>query len=319
MVDWSSTEELETDELVFEKFVHTLAGLFLWEFATSLDFDWNYLSGKRKASWALIPYFAGRYLMLGAIIGLFIGLDNPDPINCRVLYTFEQLAGDAALGMASINLSLRTIAVWNMNKYIIWGLILIILGHWSLILQGVLLKAVYVAGEGCDITYTNNTVLAATFIYSMCFDGFILVLNVIKLAPRRGNSTLMKLLFRDGLVYFFVAFIANLLATVFMLLDLNSIMNVIFNVPACTLATIAACRVVRRLSSYRLDGPAVYGSSGVGTATGPIRAALPSNMHVTSGVHVQMETFEAPDDHSLGESKVTRDLESGKIADFRSF
>lgn len=39
---------------------------------------------------------------------------------------------------------------------------------WSRV--GVLLNAQWVDGTGCVITHTNNTVLAATFIYSMAFD-----------------------------------------------------------------------------------------------------------------------------------------------------
>lgn len=64
---------------------------------------------------------------------------------------------------------------------------------------------------------TNNTLLAATFIYSMCFDFTVLVLTAVKLAmptKRSDRSKLVKLIFGDGLIYFVVAFAANLLATV---------------------------------------------------------------------------------------------------------
>ena len=47
---------------------------------------------------------------------------------------------------------------------------------------GILLKAEWVPGAGCVITNTNNTILAATFIYSMCFDFTVLVLTAVKLA-----------------------------------------------------------------------------------------------------------------------------------------
>lgn len=73
-------------------------------------------------------------------------------------------------------------------------------------------------------------------------------------------------------------FVANLTATVFMLLNLNSIMSVIFNVPAAIASTVSpfffslpsrvliiiliialgqivACRAVRRLTNYSVNGP----------------------------------------------------------------
>lgn len=42
-----------------------------------------------------------------------------------------------------------------------------------------------------------------------------------------------------GLIYFVVAFVANLIATVFMLVHLNQIMAIIFNVPAVVASTVS--------------------------------------------------------------------------------
>ena len=44
--------------------------------------------------------------------------------------------GQAASGLASINLSIRTMALWSHDKRIVFPIIVVILGHWSLILQG---------------------------------------------------------------------------------------------------------------------------------------------------------------------------------------
>ena len=61
------------------------------------------------------------------------------------------------------------------------------------------------------MTSTNNTILAATFIYSMIFDLLILLLSMYKLVlgVRGGRSQLMGLLFKDGLVYFFIACVVS--------------------------------------------------------------------------------------------------------------
>lgn len=73
------------------------------------------------------------------------------------------------------------------------------------------------------------------------------------------------------------SFLANLLATIFMLLNLNAVMSIIANVPAAIASTvrllracfsmlyqsplsqIVACRAVRRLSNYTSTGVEVYG------------------------------------------------------------
>lgn len=306
MPDWSSPAELAVEGAAFAKFMHALAGLYFWEFATSLDFDWDFVVGRKKFHWPMIFYFLDRYLLFFAMIGILIALDVTTEVNCQALYTYNQLVGDAAVGLASINLAIRTMALWSQRLYIVVPLVIIILGHWSLILQGVLLKAEWVDGEGCVITKTNTTILAATFIYSMCFDLVVLILTAIKLAfPLGRRSQLTSLLFKDGLIYFFIAFVANLIATIFMVLNLNAIMSVIFNVPAAVASTIVACRAVRRLSKWSSAGPEIFSSgpsnsngamafrSNVGAMSKNNAAAisLPHGKKVTDGVHVQMDTF----------------------------
>jgi len=316
MPNWKSPAELQVDAGVFTKFMHALLGLYAYEWFVSLGFDWDFISGKKRFRWPMVFYFAGRYLLLFAMIGIAIALDTTTKINCQVLYTFNQIAGNAAVGLASINLSIRTMAVWTQNKFVVGFLVLVILGHWALILQGVLLKATWVDPVGCVIVSTNNKVLAATFIYSMCFDLIVLVLNAYKLFGMKskhqgfGTSKIAKLIFEDGLIFFIIAFIANLLATVFMVLSLNAIMSVIFNVPAAVASTIVASRVVRRLSKFTNTGPEIYGAASSAHSGQPVafRGGQPSLARGMStigtlknlpknGVHVQMETFTHGEEH----------------------
>ncbi|KAK7678424.1 hypothetical protein QCA50_018484 [Cerrena zonata] len=68
MVDWTSPHALNIQADAFQKLNHALAGLYFWEFLTSLDFDWAFLSDKKKLHWPMIPYFLNRYLLLFALI-----------------------------------------------------------------------------------------------------------------------------------------------------------------------------------------------------------------------------------------------------------
>ncbi|KAF7316096.1 hypothetical protein MIND_00127700 [Mycena indigotica] len=300
MPDWSSNAEILKDSGIFVKLQHALLGLYAWEWFISLPFDWEVITGRKRFRWPLIFYFANRYLLLGALIGIAIGFDTFEEINCQSLYTFNQLAGDAAVGFASINLSLRTIAIWSQNTYIKVFLVVIILGHWSLILQGVLLDAQWSNELGtCVIKDTNTTILAATFTYSMVFDLIVFCLNAYKLGVRRrGKSKLTKMIFKDGLLFFFIAFLANLIATIFMFLKLNPVMSVVFNVPAAIASTIVATRAVRRLTNFTSHGPEMYQPSA--SSSGAVRSYSGARglTHTgrggykgQQGVHVQMETF----------------------------
>ncbi|KAF9800820.1 hypothetical protein IEO21_10287 [Rhodonia placenta] len=214
-----------------------------WEFFISLSFDCNFISGNKKFKWPLIFYFAGRYFLLFALIGIAIALNMTKPLHCQTLYTYNQVFGNASIGMASINLSLRTMAVWSQAWYIVIPLVLVILGHWSLLLHGVLIEAAWVPGTGCMITDTDNTLLAATFIYTMVFDFTVLLLNawkLVRLLNGRKQSSIMQLIFHDGLIFFIISLLANLLVMIFMLLNLNVVMSVIANVPAAIASTVSS-------------------------------------------------------------------------------
>ena len=113
---------------------------------------------------------------------------------------------------------------------------LVILGHWSLLLQGapfpckldfhsdrlialfigIQVKAVLIPGVGCQIIESHNKILPAIFIYSMCFDFIVLLLNTYKLigitsSPSRnlmGRGRLTHMIFTDGLIFFILACVA---------------------------------------------------------------------------------------------------------------
>jgi len=75
--------------------------------------------------------------------------------------------------------------------------------------------------RACVIVKTNTKILAATFVYSMCFDLIVFLLNLYKLYLRReretasmGASRLGKMIFGDGLIYFFIAYVYHLFQTI---------------------------------------------------------------------------------------------------------
>jgi len=62
--------------------------------------------------------FFGYHLADGTlIITSVISLDVTSEVHCQVLYTFNQIAGNAAMGLASINLSIRTFVA----SFVIFG------------------------------------------------------------------------------------------------------------------------------------------------------------------------------------------------------
>ncbi|GLB38846.1 hypothetical protein LshimejAT787_0600080 [Lyophyllum shimeji] len=313
MVNWSSPEVIAANAVSFDKFVHVLLGVYIWEWFTSLNFDLTFVTGERKFKWPMFFYFYGRYAMLGGLIGFVIVLDSTKEIACQAAYTTLQVLGNTALGVASINLAIRTSAVWGKKNYVRIPMLVLLLGQFGIILRSVFnAESVWVEGMGCVTSNVQSKVFAAMYIYTMAFDFLILLLTAYKLwfANRsQHRSRIVRLLFQDGLVYFVVAFVGNLIAVIFSLLDLNPVMNLIADIPATTFATIVSGRVVRRLSDYLHGGPEVY------TTSSRTRATTANTPATTKGVRVEMTTFtDNPDPQvPVRDNKVPEDVEAGML------
>ncbi|EMD35570.1 hypothetical protein CERSUDRAFT_116301 [Gelatoporia subvermispora B] len=293
MVDWSSEAEITRDEQVYDRLMHTIFGLYLWEIFISFGFDWAYISGRRSFKWPLIFYFANRYIMLFSLIGLITWLNVTSRINCNALYTYVQVFGNLATCLASVNLSLRMMAVWNMAWYIITALILIIVGHWSLLLfHGGLFKAIWDdSASRCSVVFMNYRFYTATFIYSMCFNFIVFSLTAWGLTHQLGRgrkkiSSIASLIFKDGLIFFIIACSIELLAVIFIELNLNAVMSNMLMVLPAVFSTIAACRVVRRLADFTQMEVELFG---------PARRSRGQSLSVhhdmRDGILVQMEMF----------------------------
>lgn len=105
----------------------------------------------------------------------------------------------------------------------------------------------------------------------MFTDLAVLILSLVGLLGSSGRSTLWGILFVQGIIYFVVSFTANILPTVFLLLNLNrksshdvgfndmgilkelssAIMNVMFTIPAALVSCIVSCRSFVALTNYR--------------------------------------------------------------------
>lgn len=61
----------------------------------------------------------------------------------------------------------------------------------------------------------------------MGIDLIVLILTLVGLLLTPGRSQLWKLLLGDGVLYFLVAFLANTIPAVCLLINLNPVMNIV--------------------------------------------------------------------------------------------
>ncbi|KAG8832044.1 hypothetical protein FRC17_002154 [Serendipita sp. 399] len=147
---------------------------------------------------------------------------------------------------------LRTIAVWNKKLYIVIPLAIISAGQWGFLLHGVTtVKATWdPISNSCQVAQVNSLYLNLVFLWTMFTDLIVLILTLVGLLMTPGRSQLWRLLLGDGILYFVIAFVANTIPAVFLLLNLSPVMNVMFPIPCVALTTSVACRSFVRLSEF---------------------------------------------------------------------
>ncbi|KAH0839681.1 hypothetical protein J3R83DRAFT_602 [Lanmaoa asiatica] len=277
---------MAAEALDFTNVVHVFYGLYIWELIVSSYFEISLIKGKRKVGCVVnlgqklmdhalidykVPFFLCRYGMLWALIGLIISFNVSTEVNCGV-------AGNTTIASASTSLMIRTIALWEWERWVTITIGILSLGQWGILIRGMnIVQAVWDdSTRSCVVNNTNHLLLNLNYFYSglvflpheiarfnrffpprgtaMAFDFVILIFTTVALgrfSRQNGlNGGLSGLLFRDGLIYFLVTSMCNTIPAVLNLLNLNDEMNVIATVPAATTSAVAACRAVIRLKEY---------------------------------------------------------------------
>ncbi|KAK7684952.1 hypothetical protein QCA50_011787 [Cerrena zonata] len=244
---------IDEEEILF-RVIHFAAGLYLWEWFISLDFEWSFITRKRRFRWPMLFYFLNRYTYLAALICLLYAETSAFTVkvDCNALFNFIQISGNMAVGFASLNLSMRAVVLWSNNKYVIALLAAFSIAQWGLICRAGELQHDWILGQGCTNLRTNNKIMAATYSVSTVLDIVVIILSYWKLrilSKVTQNSKLTTMLFRDGLIYFIVALLGNICVVVLEILNLDPLWDVMLNIPTVAVITIAATRAVRNLQT----------------------------------------------------------------------
>ncbi|KAF9535215.1 hypothetical protein CPB83DRAFT_902076 [Crepidotus variabilis] len=275
MKDWNTISETLRDYQILVKMVHVLFGVYVWELLTSMDFEWDFITGKKKFRWPFIFYIANRYsvLLWTSFQLLLFNHSVQQPFACQAIYTLVYIFGQTALLTTSINLAIRTMAIWS-NIFVTAGLTLMILGNAVVIILEVYHShEFFLYGVGCITSSPDETAwwIRAALLYAMTLDFVVLALSIYKITigtspvsqhilksgikPRVPQSKLTQILFKHGMIYYLTAFLTGLVSVIFLSLRLNDAMNEMAIPPAQIISTIAACRAVRALANFKPGNP----------------------------------------------------------------
>ncbi|KAH9967683.1 hypothetical protein BJV74DRAFT_277454 [Russula compacta] len=257
---------------ISDKVWHAMTGLFVWELIVTLDYEWSVFRGHRPYRWTIWIYFTTRVATLLAMICLILDFDASIPSGCQVFVTFHLFLSNLAWATASLLIVLRIIAIWNRDKVIVATSIGVWLVNLSFLIQGVVRprSAWDPVQGGCA---TLNILTTKPTMISVFVTDFILLLimliGLIRLRLHGGTLLgLGRLLWKQGIIWLLLATVAEVPPALFIILDLNEPLDVMFMIPSLITMAIASTRMYRTLTDFTcrpielaLDSPQGSGPS----------------------------------------------------------
>ncbi|KAN0129164.1 hypothetical protein V8E53_013035 [Lactarius tabidus] len=228
MVDFHSPTVIEKDFLAVVKLWHVVDGIFIWEFFVNLDYELSFIQGHRPYRWTIWIYSITRVSTLIAVILNMLGFDSSSPINCQVWIIFELLFSDLAFAAASILIVLRIITIWDRKRIAV----AIAICAWTtnvafLVHNVVRLHATWSPAQSvCEVSYSESSKI--TIISILATDVVLLLTMLVGLLRQRLHGTTFgmgQFLWKQGLIWLFLATIAEVPPTVFIGLNLNDVSN----------------------------------------------------------------------------------------------
>jgi len=197
MVNFRDSAVLAQDQLALLKLSVTVDGLYMWEFVTTLYYEWHVIRGHRPYRWTIWIYSIAR---LATLMTVIIDI-MPVHTNCQVWATIGFAFAYMAFAFSALLIILRIVAFWNRNKVVVALAAVLWSVNVSFLIYGIIQirpSSVPVPGS-CSITNVENN--KATIISMFITDSILLVIMLVgsfRMGVRRvGTLALGRLLWKQ--------------------------------------------------------------------------------------------------------------------------
>ncbi|KAH8995892.1 hypothetical protein EDB86DRAFT_1071117 [Lactarius hatsudake] len=257
MVNFHDFDVIRADYTAFVNVMHCLVGVFLWDFFTTLYFEWDYITGRRKFRWTLLLYSLSRLGALGTTICNIVGFNVTHEINCQQWVLWSLIMAFTSVTCASALISLRVVAIWGRN-YLVMGLTI---GIWLTNVGFLLFGVVVVRLEDRSpwLPIVDKCLLEDTFhardnvAVTVATDIAQLIIMLVGLLRSRNTKYgIFRHLYVQGLIWLVAVTIGELPAVIFINLNLNDPWNMMFQNLAFYTMEIFATRMYRSLVNYNM-------------------------------------------------------------------
>jgi len=261
MVNFNDPAVIAADSVEMAKLWHTVGGLYIWEFFTTLEYEWKVFRGRLPYRWTIWVYSFARVSVLVSVILRFFLLDNTTPINCQVALTTTLVLSSLSNTASSLLIVLRIIAIWNKNKVVMAAAISIwCINIGFLIKSPVEIRAVWLNTQLTCVgdTRRNNPPGLVSMLITDISLLLIMLVGLFRLRRHGSAFGLNQVLWRQGVLWLLLATVADVPPVVFVLLNLNAPLNVMFIMPTWVTMAIAATRMHRLLVDFAFRSTEIF-------------------------------------------------------------
>ncbi|KAI0287060.1 hypothetical protein BC826DRAFT_77286 [Russula brevipes] len=254
MTDFRDPAAIARDWKTMVKFWHTMDGLYVWEFLTTLSYEWSVIRRRRPYRWPIWIYSLTRMFALLAVFVDLATFDIATFVSCHATFITQFVFSYLSLAAASLLILLRILAIWNRNKVVVAIAAIIWLTNGAFLIQGsVQFRAMWVSDrDGCAILDINGLkhIVVAAFVTDTVL-LFIMFLGLLRMGLYGSDTlTLGRLMWKQGVLWVLLAVIIEVPPTVFVCLNLNDPLTMMFLKPWMISMSIAATRMHRALTNF---------------------------------------------------------------------
>ncbi|KAI9509248.1 hypothetical protein F5148DRAFT_778286 [Russula earlei] len=234
----------------FQKFVHALGGLYIWEVVTTLWFEWSFITGRRTYRWSIWVYAAIRLVALSNVLANMIQSEWNMSIDCHVWIYVEYITVYSAFALGTFIMILKIAAIWSKNKWILAASIGAWLMNIAFIIRSIVTtSAKFESSFGTCVLHGAQTTRDST-LATLTSEMFLLFVMLFGLLRERDHY-LGRLLFHQGVIWLIVAIFAQVPLIVLFSLHMDDLANLVFHSSSLVSMTICVTRLYRSLSAIK--------------------------------------------------------------------
>ncbi|KAF8487254.1 hypothetical protein DFH94DRAFT_19582 [Russula ochroleuca] len=271
MVNWQNPVTIAHELTALIKLVHVVDGIYIWEFICNLGFEWSLASRRRQWRWTVAFYIATRLATLSDVATELIGMNLTEEFNCKTWTYFLLFFRYGASSLALSLYALRGIAIWQRSIPVTVLSSLVVLANVGTWIHRITkADAVWVpALETCMFVKTHPAIFSNCMLLGA--EIFFIALMATGIYNHNPGPRAFNIMYREGLLWLVAAILVEIVPVVFLILNLNDVMNVMYIAPSVLCTSIGATRMYRNLSDRQSGNILDFWETSRDETTGEIR------------------------------------------------